>query len=444
VSETVNWSMVLVGSLFAGGVLWGVWRVGQWLLQRERTWSDALGAVMAATVLRRDRVQTLSTILERSIEVLGATSGALHLVRTDAKGYVLAHAVNVERLDQLTDVSDDDALALQVRSSREPVYWDAIPACSPWAALTGNRAGAVVALGLSRDGMFVLAWSASQIAERQLPALQAIQRYADQVLAEFGELEARAADIQALGETLREHEMLNRTAAHDLANKLTAVHSLLELAADSEQQAGEASDLVRQALEQVRLTLPLVEEFSNPLREIVVEPLQVEELVRLAAAMLERRKRDRTLDFTLAVEPGLPAVWGERAAVLRVLDNLLSNALKHNAQRPGLRVCLRVWAEGDEMVFEVGDNGAGIAEDRRSHLFEFGFHADSTGKAKGHGLGLWSSRRLVEALGGQIWAESEAGLGTRFCFSLPAVADRTIHEDLKQALEPVPNGDALW
>jgi two-component system capsular synthesis sensor histidine kinase RcsC len=54
-------------------------------------------------------------------------------------------------------------------------------------------------------------------------------------------------------------------------------------------------------------------------------------------------------------------------------------------------------------------------------LFEFGFRADGTGKVKGHGLGLWSSQRLIEALGGHIWAESTPGVTTRFCFALAAV-----------------------
>ena len=442
-SETVNWSMVLVSSLFAGGVLWSVWRVGQWLLQRERTWSDSLGAVMAATVLRRDRVQTLSTILERSIQELGAVSGTLHLARTEAPAFVLAHAVNLERLDRLVTLPAEDGLASQVRSSREPVYSDAIPAGSPWAALTDDRAGAIVGFRLRREAIFVLAWAKPQTAARQFPAVQAIQRYAEQVLAEFGELEARAADIQELSKTLQEYETLNRTVAHDLTNKLAATHSLLGLAAENDGLPGEAADLIQQAQEQLALTEPLVEEFSNPNREIAAEPLRVEELVQISMAMVARRKRDRTLDFTLEVEPGIPEVWGERLAVLRVLDNLLSNALKHNARRVDLHVWLRVWAEWDCVTFEVGDNGVGIAEDAKPNLFQFGFRCDSTGTVKGYGLGLWSSRRLAEAMGGRIWAESEQGLGTRFFFRLLAVADPPFRAGPKQALKPVPFDDAL-
>src|SRR5258708_27362202 len=145
--------------------------------------------------------------------------------------FVLADAVNLERMDRLVDLPAEDGLALRVSLSREPVYSAAVPAGSPWAALTHDRPGALVGFRLSREAIFVLAWSRPQTAERQFPAVQAIQLYAEQVLAEFYELEARAAHIQALSKTLQEHEMLNRTVAHDLANKLAATHSLLGLAA---------------------------------------------------------------------------------------------------------------------------------------------------------------------------------------------------------------------
>ena len=66
--------MMVAAGVFVCAVLWGVWRVGLWLLQRERTWTDPVGVVMAATVTRRDFEQTLSVILERSVEAFGASS----------------------------------------------------------------------------------------------------------------------------------------------------------------------------------------------------------------------------------------------------------------------------------------------------------------------------------------------------------------------------------
>ena len=154
-----------------------------------------------------------------------------------------------------------------------------------------------------------------------------------------------------------------------------------------------------------------------------LEALEVEDLARLAAAMVARRRCERTVSFSLDIKDELPAVLGERLAVLRVLDNLISNALKHNTQVVNLRIWLKVRAKGPHVLFEVGDDGTGIAAEALPCLFEFGFSADSTGKVKGHGLGLWSSRRLVEAMGGEIWATSEPGRRTHFYFTLPVAND---------------------
>lgn len=416
----IGWT-VIVTALFCGAVLLTVWRVGQWLLRRERAWNDALGQIMAATVQRRNREQTLGIILEQSVKTLGADSGTLHRTCGVGTEYELAQAVNVDRLDWLARVPADDTLVDRVRTSSGPALSEAGRLGARWQALDVGREGGVAALPLRAYGLMVLAWPSAQIAERHLPAMQAIQRYAEQVLAEFVELEARAADIQALSDALNHHERLSRTAAHDLANKLAAADSLLELAVEGEASGSLATHLVEQAKEQLSLSRPLLDELSDPERQIELEPLHVEELIRLAAAMVARRRREAGFTFTVDVEPGLPAVWGERLAVLRIFDNLLSNSIKHNAQQPDLRVWLSVWMEGDNIVFAVDDNGAGISGQSRSQLFDFGIRTDGTGKVRGHGLGLWSSRRLVEAMGGRIWAPTDQRQGASFCFKLAAV-----------------------
>ncbi|MCC6190627.1 MAG: sensor histidine kinase [Anaerolineales bacterium] len=394
------------------------------MLRRDKSWNDAIGEVMAATVQRRDRDQSLGIILECSVQALGAYSGTLHLARAERSVYELAHAVNVERLDWLAALPAEDALTRLLGSSSKPVLLTGMQLAARWQALAAGSDGGVVATHLGKHALLVLGWTSARAAERQLPVVQAIQRYAELVMGEYAELEARAADIQALSASLNHYDRMTRTAAHDLSNKLTAAHSLLDLATASDEWDGEAADLVKQAMEQLSLSQPLVEEVGDPNRKLELERLPVEELTQLAAAMLARRRRERAVIFKLEVAPNIPAVWGERLAVLRILDNLIANSVNHNAQRSDLHIWLRVWAEGDRVLFEVGDNGIGISDEAMPQLFEFGFSTDSTGKVKGHGLGLWSSRRLVEAMGGEIWATSDPGLETCFYFALPAVAGR--------------------
>lgn len=106
-------------------------------------------------------------------------------------------------------------------------------------------------------------------------------------------------------------------------------------------------------------------------------------------------------------------------AILRIVDNLLRNAVQHNGDSPALRIWLAARQVEDMIEFEVGDTDSGIALEAQPQLFEFGFRADSSGKVKGHGLGLYSCRRLVSAHGGQIWVESTPGPGAKFVFTLP-------------------------
>jgi signal transduction histidine kinase len=108
----------------------------------------------------------------------------------------------------------------------------------------------------------------------------------------------------------------------------------------------------------------------------------------------------------------------------RVLYNLVSNALRHTP--PGGSVIIRVTAGQPgaqaQLVFEVADTGEGIAPGDLAHVFERFYRGEkSRSRATGGaGLGLAIARGIVEAHGGQIWADSAPGSGTRLRFTLPA------------------------
>ena len=89
------------------------------------------------------------------------------------------------------------------------------------------------------------------------------------------------------------------------------------------------------------------------------------------------------------------------------------------ADRAALRVWMRVRRDGAAVQFEIGDDGNGFDRAVREALFEFGVTSDSTGRARAHGMGLWSCQRIIHAHGGRIWAESEPGQGARFTLWWP-------------------------
>ncbi|HVH41965.1 MAG TPA: HAMP domain-containing sensor histidine kinase [Labilithrix sp.] len=102
--------------------------------------------------------------------------------------------------------------------------------------------------------------------------------------------------------------------------------------------------------------------------------------------------------------------------ILQVLGNLIGNAIKFTPEDG--HIALRVTRVKEEVWFEVTDTGRGIPEDALGTIFERFAQATHDNRT-GLGLGLYISRRIVEAHGGRIWAESQQGSGSSFRFALP-------------------------
>jgi len=104
-----------------------------------------------------------------------------------------------------------------------------------------------------------------------------------------------------------------------------------------------------------------------------------------------------------------------------IAQNLVSNAVKYTAGRPEAKVTVRVEREAREAVLEVQDNGRGMNEESLRGLFRPFFRAPEVNGIPGHGLGLATTKRLVEAHGGSISVESLMGRGSRFTVRFPLV-----------------------
>ena len=126
------------------------------------------------------------------------------------------------------------------------------------------------------------------------------------------------------------------------------------------------------------------------------------------------------------VAANLPLVLADRRRVAQVLGNLLSNAARHSPPESAIRVSAA--RDGVHVAFSVADRGRGIPAERLPVLFHRFSGGGSVEPAAGTGgdtgLGLAICKGIVEAHGGRIWAESDGeGLGARFTFTLPTVAD---------------------
>jgi len=149
-----------------------------------------------------------------------------------------------------------------------------------------------------------------------------------------------------------------------------------------------------------------------------MQPISLVEIVERVLSTTSYLFEQKNLELIKEFEPGLPMINGDRDSLIRVVLNLISNAVKFTDN--GSVTC-RVFREGEEIIASVVDTGTGIASEDHERVFEkFAQAGDPhTERSKGTGLGLPISKQIVENHGGRIWLESERGKGSNFSFALP-------------------------
>lgn len=151
------------------------------------------------------------------------------------------------------------------------------------------------------------------------------------------------------------------------------------------------------------------------------EHVQVQPLLNEVFELFEAPARQRSISLTCHAPQAVPCVIGERDSLLRVLSNLVANAVKFTPPRGQISVHARPLEEAFQ--FSVADTGPGIPSESLPQLFDRFWQADRTGRV-GIGLGLPIAKAIVEAHGGRIWVESVPGRGTTFHFTVPCAPKR--------------------
>jgi len=241
-------------------------------------------------------------------------------------------------------------------------------------------------------------------------------------------LKKREATIQGQFEELGRHnqelDAFTRRVAHDLISPLAPLKGYLtlirrtgavkdagalEMLAQCESSAVRMGELIEALLRFCRAGTRGEHTVGELDTAVTTVLLEVAQTAAAQSVALER-----------ALEPGV-AVDCPGQLLQVTARNLLTNAVKYTAGRPDAKVSVRVATEGVDAVLEVVDNGIGMDAMVQASLFQPFFRAPEVRALPGHGLGLATTRRVVEAHGGTLQVRSEPGKGTRVVVRFPRV-----------------------
>lgn len=211
---------------------------------------------------------------------------------------------------------------------------------------------------------------------------------------------------------------------HDFRTPLTCIlgysevlrEARPELANRSTEFAGVIADNARRLNRMVDdlLDLDRLEVGQEPIRR---QPVDLGSVLSEVATSFHLS--DTTHHIALEIAPDLPYITGDRDKLIRVVSNLIDNAIKYSPD--GGPITLLAQREGDAIHVEVRDQGLGIPASDLEVIFDryARVEGESTRRIRGTGLGLAIVREIIEAHEGRIWAESEPGAGSTFHLILP-------------------------
>jgi two-component system OmpR family sensor kinase len=236
-------------------------------------------------------------------------------------------------------------------------------------------------------------------------------------------LEARLAELE--GEVRARDEFL-AIAAHELRNPMTPIAAWVELLLTlARREPRRISLQIHRGLERLEslveayvrraTTLLDVSRINSQNLQLTYTELNLSSLVRDTATAMVPAAENAGCQISLSVQHNVVGSF-DRTAVEQIVENILSNAVRYGAGQP-IDVALSCGASTAELT--IRDQGIGICEADQARIFDQFRRAKSNTTAGGFGVGLWITRQLVEAMGGEISVRSKPGLGSTFTVVLP-------------------------
>jgi signal transduction histidine kinase len=297
------------------------------------------------------------------------------------------------------------------------------PTSSDLPAMTGTRSLVAWPLGDGErlEGVLVIGWAVADqpgdearevLASSATQAVQALERarlYAQEREAQ----ELQDAFISVISHELRTPITTILAGSRLLRRRTTRSPAVRDLAVDLESEADRLFRIVEDLLVLSRL--------ERRSLSVAQEPVHLTHVVE--RIVLSEARRWPSTTFLAPDHAEIRVARGEETYVEQILRNLLSNAAKYAPAGSTVEVVVEDAEDG--VAVRVLDDGPGIARDEVEQLFTLFYRSPATAAtAAGAGIGLFVSRRLVDEMGGRMWARPRTGGGSEFGFSLsPYPAD---------------------
>jgi two-component system sensor histidine kinase GlrK len=245
------------------------------------------------------------------------------------------------------------------------------------------------------------------------PEIEELANALNMMSKQLGETEKIKSDFFAL----MTHEL--RTPLASMKAGITLLQRHSERAEHERQKVlAIMSEECNRLIQQVNSLLDL-SKMEAGIIDLDIATHDIKPLLKKAVSEIELLSASRDIFFELDYSGKISPVTMDYERILRVVRNILGNAVKHSPN--GCKVILSLKPVPKGLEFSVTDSGPGIAKEDRAVIFDKYRQAETAvqGGIKGTGLGLALAKHIVDAHGGKIWVESEPGKGSTFTVYLP-------------------------
>ena len=232
--------------------------------------------------------------------------------------------------------------------------------------------------------------------------------------------------FQSLDESEQEKRMMIAQLSHDIKTPITSIQVTVEGILDGVIKEEERLHYLATISRQTERLNKLVEELDvltlnaqpQNIADEEVEDVFLDQLLIESMSEFQLQIEQEERDVYIQVKPESAKVKSYYDKLSRILVNLLNNAFKYS--EPGTRIEVLAQLTEEELIISVKDEGQGILPEDLEKIFNRLYRVETSRNMKtgGHGLGLAIARELAHQLGGEITAESQYGLGSKFTFRL--------------------------